>query len=279
MYNKSTTLWKEWYYDRLHRKMQFEMELRGFSKSTMKSYTSHAGLLLRYFKKSANQITPDEIKRYLYHRIKAGISYSNIDISCNAFKLLFNYVLRRNWSDDVIVRPKKLKKLPPVLSRDEILAILGNIENIKHRTILLTAYSSGLRISEVLNLRLEDIDSKGKTIKVRGGKGGKDRLTILGDENLAALRRYWKLYRPKDLLFPGLIEGQPVAARNIQYVFKQAKEKARITKPATVHTLRHYVECFVMWSDLILVPFLQAFIKITPHNNRFIICQASLASP
>lgn len=220
-------------------KMKFEMELRGFSKSTMKSYTSHAGLLLRYYKKPANQITPDEIKRYLYHRIKSGISYSNIDISCNAFKLLFNSVLKRNWSDDVIVRPKKLKKLPPVLSRDEILAILSNIENIKHRTILLTTYSSGLRISEVLNLRLEDIDSKSMTIKVHCGKGGKDRFTVLGKENLAALRQYWKLYRPKDLLFPGLIEGQPVAARNIQYVFKMAKEKAGITKPATVHTLRH----------------------------------------
>lgn len=220
-------------------KMKFEMELRGFSKNTMTAYSSHANMLLRYFKKPADQITPDEIKRYLYHRIKTGISYSNIDITCNAFKLLFNAVLKRNWSDDVIVRPKKLKKLPPVLSRDEVLAILNNIENIKHRTVLLTAYSSGLRLSEVLNLRLEDIDSKSKTIKVCGGKGGKDRFTILGDENLSALRQYWKLYRPKDLLFPGLIDGQPIAKRNIQVVFKQAKEKTGITKPATVHTLRH----------------------------------------
>lgn len=94
---------------------------------------------------------------------------------------------------------RNIKKLPAVLSRDEILAILNSIENIKHRTVLLTAYSSSLRISEVLNLRLTDIDSKSKTIKVRGGKGGKDRFTILGEENLAALRHYWKLYsnRPK----------------------------------------------------------------------------------
>ncbi|MEN6313927.1 MAG: tyrosine-type recombinase/integrase [Clostridiaceae bacterium] len=220
-------------------KKKFEMELRGMAINTQKSYLGHANALLRFFKKPDDQITPDEIKRYLHHRIKSGISYSNVDISCNAFNILFNAVLQRNWSDDVIVRRRKLKKLPPVLSRDEILAILNNVDNVKHRTVLLTAYSSGFRISEVLNLRLEDIDSKGKTIRVRGGKGGKDRYTVLGDENLAALRRYWKLYRPKDLLFPGLINGHSIAKRNIQYVFKQAKEKAGITKPATVHTLRH----------------------------------------
>jgi len=122
-------------------------------------------------------------------------------------KIFFYTVLKRNWSDDIIVRPKKKKKLPPVLSRDEILSIFDNIDNLKHKAVLLTAYSSGLRISEVLNLNV--------------------------------LRDYWKLYRPKDFLFPGTIEGKPIAARNIQYVFKAALVKAGVNKPATVHTLRH----------------------------------------
>lgn len=121
-------------------KMKFEMELRGYSKNTQKLYLNHASLLLRYLKKPADQVTTDEIKNYLYYRIRKGISYSNVDISCNAFKILFNTVFKRNWSDDVIIRPKKLKKLPVVLSRDEVLSILNNIENIKHKTILLTAY-------------------------------------------------------------------------------------------------------------------------------------------
>jgi integrase/recombinase XerD len=92
---------------------------------------------------------------------------------------MFNAVLKRGWSDDIIVRPKKLKKLPVALSRQEILSILNNVSNIKHRTILLTAYSSGLRISEVLNLKIQDIDSANMRIKVRSGKGGKDRFSVL----------------------------------------------------------------------------------------------------
>ena len=107
---------------------------------------------------------------------------------------MFNSVLQRNWSNDVIIRPRKPKKLPYVLSTDEILSIMEYISNIKHKAILLTVYSSGLRISEVLNLVISDIDSKQMLIKVRCGKGGKDRFTLLGKENLYVLRLYWKLY-------------------------------------------------------------------------------------
>ena len=111
--------------------------------------------------------------------------------------------------------------------------------NLKHKTILLTTYSSGLRISETLNLRISDIDSSAMLIRVNHGKGNKDRLTILSHENLKMLRLYWKRYRPTDLLFPGLLEGKPMAARTIQHAFQVAKDKVGITKPATVHTLRH----------------------------------------
>ncbi len=220
-------------------KMKFEMQLRTFAPATEKHYLCQIRLLEKHFNKPCPLITGDEIKEFLHHRIKSGISYSNVDIACNAFKIMFNAVLNRGWSDNVIVRPKKLKKLPPVLSREEILLILSQIDNIKHKTILLTAYSSGLRISEVLNLLLIDIDSKNMRIKVRDGKGGKDRFSVLGQENLNALRHYWKLYKPTDFLFPGRIKGQPLTPRNVQKAFKDAKEKAGILKPATVHTLRH----------------------------------------
>jgi integrase/recombinase XerD len=219
--------------------MKFEMELRTLSIPTQKHYLSQIKLIERHFNKSCPTITADEIKLFLHFRIKSGISYSNVNIACNAFKVMFNAVLNRGWSDGVIVRPKKLKKLPPVLSRIEVLSILNNVSNIKHRTILLTAYSSGLRISEVLNLKIQDIDSDNMRIKVRSGKGGKDRFSLLGNKNLKALREYWNLYRPTDLLFPGLIKGKPLVPRNIQRAFADAKLKAGITKPATVHTLRH----------------------------------------
>ena len=222
-----------------YEKMKFEMELRGYSQHTKKHYLNHVRLLERFCNKPLELISPDEIKLYLHHRIKKGISYSNVNISCNAFKVMFNYVLKHNWSDDIIVRPKKHKKLPYVLSRDEILAIIDNVPNFKHKAILLTAYSSGLRISEVLHLSISDIDSKNMLIRVRCGKGGKDRFTVLGEENLNTLRHYWKLYKPQDLLFPGMIEGKPIATRNIQHAFKIAKDKAGISKPVSVHSLRH----------------------------------------
>jgi len=222
-----------------YEKMKFELELRGYSSQTQKHYLNHVRLLERYWSKPPDQITPEEIKQYLHYRIKKGISYSNVDISCNAFKLMFNSVLNRNFSDDVIVRPKKPKKLPYLLARDEILSILEHINNLKHKTILLTVYSSGLRISEVLNLTCSDIDSKNMLIRVRGGKGGKDRFTILGQENLLMLRHYWKIYQPKELLLPGKSPDMPLCARNIQQVFKSAKEIAGINKPVSVHSLRH----------------------------------------
>jgi site-specific recombinase XerD len=219
--------------------MQYEMELRTYAISTQRAYLSQIRLLENFCSKPSTLISPDEIKQFIHHRIKSGISYSNIDIACNAFKLMFNAVLHRNWSDAVIIRPKKLKKLPVVLSIDEVTSILSNVDNLKHRTVLLTAYSAGLRISETLNLTLSDIDSTNMRIKVIHGKGGKDRFSVLGEKNLLALRQYFKLYRPASFLFPGLDPNKPMAARQIQASFKIAKEKAGISKNATVHTLRH----------------------------------------
>ena len=220
-------------------KMFFEMELRGSSPQTKNHYLCQVKLLEKYANKPAPQLTPDELKQYLHYRIKSGLSYSSINISCNAFKLFFNKVLSYNWSDDVIIRPKRPKSLPHVLSYDEILSITDQVLNLKHKTILLTTYSSGLRISETLNLRISDIDSLAMLIRVNGGKGNKDRLTVLSHENLKTLRLYWKLYRPTDFLFPGRVVGKPIVPRNIQHVFQVAKDKAGITKPATIHTLSY----------------------------------------
>jgi len=227
-------------------KMVFEMELRGFAQHTKDHYLGHLRLLEKHTDKFAPQITPDELKTYLHDRIQSGIGYSSITISCSAFKLFFNKVLGYNWSDDVIIRPKKPKSLPHVLSKDEILSITDQVSNLKHKKIFLTTYSSGLRISETLNLRISDIDSVAMLIRVNQGKGNKDRLTILSHENLKLLRLYWKRYRPTDLLFPGPIEGQPMSTKTPQTVFQVARKKADIAKPVTIHTLRHYVVSQVM---------------------------------
>jgi integrase/recombinase XerD len=217
----------------------FEMELRGYAKHTQNHYLCHLKLLEKHTGKSALEITPDELKQYLHYRIKSGIGHSSINISCDSFKLFFNKIHGYNWSDDVIIRPKRPKSLPHVLSKNEILSIINQVQNIKHKTILLTTYSSGLRISETLNLRISDIDSEAMLIRVNHGKGNKDRLTILSHENLKLLRLYWKRYRPTDLLFPGPIEGSPMSTKTPQKVFLDARKKAGITKHVTIHTLRH----------------------------------------
>ena len=143
------------------------------------------------------------------------------------------------------------------------------MDNIKHKTILLTTYSSGLRISETLDLRLSDIDSENMLLRVNQGKGSKDRVTVLSLENLKTLRLYWKLYRPTDLLFPGLIKGQPMSANNIQHVFQIAKNKAGISKPATVHTLRHSFATHLLESntDLRTIQMLLGHSDISTTSN------------
>lgn len=261
-------------------KMKFEMELRGLSPNTLTHYLSHLRMLEKHFNKSASQVSPDELKEYLHVRIKSGLSYSNINISCNAFKLFFNKVLHYDWSDDVIVRPKRPKKLPSVLSKAEILSIIDRVDNPKHRVILLTTYSSGLRISETLNLRISDIDSKNMTIRVNRGKGGKDRLTVLSLENLKMLRTYWSLYRPTDLLFPGGVKGKPMAASGIEHCFRRAKRKAGITKSATVHTLRHSFATHLLESnaDLRTIQMLLGHCDISTTANYIHLSTQHMAS-
>lgn len=155
-----------------------------YAPNTLNHYLCHVKLLEKHTGKSALEITSDELKQYLHDCIKSGIGYSSINISCDAFKLFFNKIHGYNWSNDVIIRPRRPKSLPHVLSQDEILSITDQVQNLKHKTILLTTYSSGLRISETLNLRISDIDSVAMLIRVNHGKGNKDRLTILSHENL-----------------------------------------------------------------------------------------------
>ena len=261
-------------------KLKYEMELRGYSVQTQRHYLCHLNLLEQYYKRPATDILPDELKDYLHYRIKSGISHSYINISCSAFKLFFNKVLSLNWSGDVIVRPKRRKKLNQVLSQEEILSIFDHVSNFKNKTVLMTIYSSGLRISEALNLKVSDIDSKNMLIRVSRGKGNKDRLTVLSSKNLEQLRRYWKLYRPTEFLFPGLFADKPLAATNIQLAFRKAKNMAGISKPATVHTLRasfatHLLEAH---TDLRTIQLLMGHSDVSMTANYIHLSTAHIAS-
>jgi site-specific recombinase XerD len=185
-------------------------------------------------------LSNEDIRRYILHQIeKENLSAGTINQSINALRFLYVEIVKRPMVLGDIHRPQKGKRLPVVLSLDEVKNIFDSLGNIKHRVMLMLTYSAGLRVSEVVHLRPEDIDSKRKLIHVHEGKGKKDRYTILSDSVLEGLRVYWKVHKPKKWLFEGQTEGEPYSIRSAQRVFECAAEKAGIGKDVSIHSLRH----------------------------------------
>jgi len=156
----------------------------------------------------------------------------------SALKILFVEVLKREWNRLDIPRPRREKKLPLILSRDEVQKILSALTNIKHRALLTITYSAGLRVGEARCLKISDIDSSRMLVRVEQAKGHKDRYTVLSPKALELLRVYWKLYKPKYWLFENK-DRHPVPESTAQQIFKNALEKTGIKKKASIHTLRH----------------------------------------
>lgn len=225
---------------KLREQMVRDMELKGFSGKTRKSYIHHIEKYAKHYNLSPERLGSDDISNYLYHLLKEkGYSRSFNAQAYSALKFLYETTLKRDWSGFKIPRSKKKRALPIVLTQEEISKIFNGVRNLKHKAILKTIYSAGLRISEVANLKLSDIESKNMRIKVREGKGDKDRYTLLGETNYEVLKEYWLEYRPKEYLFPGMEVGKPITPRAIQIAFEKAVKKAGIKKKATVHSLRH----------------------------------------
>lgn len=138
-----------------------------------------------------------------------------------------------------VKRPRKDKKLPVVLSKEDIAKILSSVDNIKHKAILMLVYSAGLRVGEVVKLKPDDIDSKRMLIHIKGAKGRKDRYTLLSETALEMLRKYWRDYKPDKWLFEGSRDGRYLSTRTVQAIFEHARERAGAKKDVTVHSLRH----------------------------------------
>jgi site-specific recombinase XerD len=155
-----------------------------------------------------------------------------------SIKLFYNELLRKNYKLNYLYPDRPEKKLPVVLDKSEIQLLLNSIQNLKHRAILSVIYSAGLRLSEVIEMKLNDIDSKRMLIKIVQGKGKKDRYVMLSEKLLIILREYYKEYKPKEYLFEGQ-KGGKYSARSVQAIFKEALRNSKIKKEASVHTLRH----------------------------------------
>lgn len=212
-----------------------------YSPSTIKTYSEALKSFLIFFReKPIEEITNEDVIVYNNEYIlknKLSSSYQNQIV--NAIKLFFQTIRDTKMIVDKIHRPKRSKVLPNVLSKEEIKLILNAHSNIKHKMMLSLIYSCGLRRSELINLKPQDIDSKRNIVLLKNGKGKKDRITPLSPIILEMLRNYYNGYKPKTWLFEGQIVGEQYSEQSLQSVLKQALQKAGITKPVTLHWLRH----------------------------------------
>jgi integrase/recombinase XerD len=217
-----------------------KLELKSYSKSTISSYRNSFSLFLDHFyTKNINDLTKQDVEDYLLYLAKTKrYSEAAIHTSINAIKFYYEQVLQRDKEIYQVQRPKKPVKNPNVFSENEITRILHHISNLKQKMIVMTAYAAGLRASEVVNLRLKDIDSERMVINIKSAKGKKDRTVMLSSNLLILLRHYYNIYKPKEFLFEGQ-NGGAYSKRSINMFISAAKKKAGIIKEGSTHTLRH----------------------------------------
>jgi site-specific recombinase XerD len=214
--------------------------LRNYSRKTQEVYVECVSLFARYFGKSPEWLGPEDIRRYqlhLAHEKKA--SWSRFNQTVCALRFLYRHTLHKDWIIPHLPFPRKESKLPEVLSPEEVARFLAAIPELKYRVLLTTIYATGLRASEALRLQVSDIDSRRQTIRVRQGKGHKDRYVLLSPKLLLLLRRYFKVVHPATWLFPGLSPDRPLSLECLQRAVQRARQASGLSKRLTAHTLRH----------------------------------------
>jgi site-specific recombinase XerD len=225
----------------LRKQMEADMALRGLAYRTRQAYIESVAKFAKFYRRSPDRITEPESQSYLLHLLQERkLAHSSCNVVCSALEFFYRTTLKRRETEFCLPRPKVPAKLPQILSREEVARLIEQTTNLKHRTILMTAYAAGLRLSELCHLRVADIDSDRMTLRVEQGKGAKDRYTLLSPRLLAELRRYWCVYRPKRWLFPSPRDPeQPHSAHTAHRIFHAAKDRAGITKAGGIHLLRH----------------------------------------
>lgn len=224
----------------LRQRMLEDLRIRNYSSKTQTIYIHHVARFAAHFGRSPDQLTTEHIRTYLVHLVETErVSWSSFNQAVCALRFFYRVTLARADIVPYIPFPRASKKLPTVLSAEEVARLLGAVRSPKHRAVLVTIYATGLRISEALALKVSDIDPERMVITVRQGKGRKDRTVMLSPQLLEVLRSYARLARPREWLFPGRRPDQPLHASAVQRACAQARAAAGIDKHATVHTLRH----------------------------------------
>jgi integrase len=225
-----------------------DLQLKGYSESTQKLYVSAVRQLCEHFGKAPGQLTEEDLRKYfLYGKNVKNWSRATSTVALCGIKFFYDNTLKRPWPTLLFIRPGREKKLPVVLSRGEVRRILQKIKLLRYRVCLTTIYSCGLRLSEGVKLKIEDIDSARGFIHVRQSKSNRDRYVPLPQKTLELLREQWKSHRNKHWLFPSPghsrtampVATKPMTKSSVQTAFRSAVKSAGINKKATVHTLRH----------------------------------------
>ena len=218
------------------------LSLGHYSPLTIRNYLCELRYLFVYYGDvDPGDFTEDMIMQYLLYLSKTlGCSRVKCKMAAQSLSFFFRHVLKQAYVIPTVIYPRKSTKLPAVMSAREIKALIDGVKNIKHRTIIMLLYSTGMRLSEIARLKITDIDSKNMRIKVVQGKGAKDRYTILSEAVLLELRAYYIIYKPKEYLFNGSRPGGPMSMRNIQHLVQKALAQIGLdSKNYTVHTIRH----------------------------------------
>jgi site-specific recombinase XerD len=225
----------------LRRRMIEDMQIRNLTLNTQRVYVSQVVRFACHFRKSPDLLGPTEIRTYLIHLTRERrLSASSIIVAVSALRFFYTVTLKRRWVvEDDIPAGRQAKKLPVVLSQDEVARFLGAVDNLKHRMVLTVCYATGLRISEAVRLTPASIDSKRMVIRVEQGKGRKDRYVMLPSKLLDMLRVYWKSTHPGEWLFPGRWPGEPISALTIDRTCREVRQQCGISKPVAPHALRH----------------------------------------
>lgn len=224
-------------------KLKFDVELRGLSKNTKDEYFTKVKIFQNYFDKPATELGEKDIREFLHYlSTEKGLTSGSVNSYNSGLRFLYGVTLNVNLNCKQIPRHRKKRNFPDILTQEEIQSIFAACDNLRDKSILMTIYGAGLRLSEVACLKVSDIDSNKMQLLIRDGKGSKDRFALLSQSNLEILRDYWKVYHPKEWLFYSRVNsGTHITPRGVANIFNKYKNQVGIIKDVSTHTLRH---CF-----------------------------------
>jgi integrase/recombinase XerD len=267
----------------MRRRMEEELKLRGHSPHTRKAYLAWVRRFAAHYRRPPEQMGSEEARAYLIHLLEAEkLSRSSLVQALCALKFFYGAVLHRLCEVEDLRFPKQPRKLPIVLSEAEVEQLLEATEDLQEQAILMTLYSAGLRLSELIHLEIKDIDSASMQIRVREGKGAKDRNVVLSKTLLEVLRCYFRQYKPKSWLFYNKLPQRPLLGRTVQRMMRRLGSKAGLRPGITTHTLRHSFATHLLEHGTEL-PYIQAllghrslrtttlYLRISPEALRKVI--------